>query len=478
MGVLRTNDDPTFETQANLNNYMTDQSFQFSVPSRGSNAYFQVLPKNYAKSQIKEDIKIFSLDPDSTEEGIIQIFKADTFDNINGFKTLAKGSHPTTETNTVLDDCGYADDTAVNAAWTVAIIPDNDDEKIELTSNDDQPINSDYCIQIRTHSNAEGNSFYKEYSTPQDWSNLENINFSWMSENYGSDYRWRLMVYDSLGQIAYIDFNASKKWDWEQHSFSKLLFSNQSVVDWADVVKIEFCCYKAKSTYYSYFGGISINENIEHSKIILNVQLLHFGTNPDFTTIGDVKTLDDNFDDAQLIVDVATNKISVCDLQYGAARNDWKLIHNDYYGIYIHKPTLGKVDFYGSDTQRFLDGDLYSNTGGTLTALNKSLGFMMCTFSKSVLRKLTIKQDKYSPGSSINLLIISPNDFTVKQLIGIYTFDSCDTIQIEFDYSLPENIIVDKESHLYIYYQDSYSSQVSTINVYPRFHFNEVISNG
>ena len=58
MGVLRTNDDPTFETQANLNNYMTDQHFQFSIPSRGSNSYLQVLPKNYAKSQIKEDLII------------------------------------------------------------------------------------------------------------------------------------------------------------------------------------------------------------------------------------------------------------------------------------------------------------------------------------------------------------------------------------------------------------------------------------
>ena len=64
-------------------------------------------------------------------------------------------------------------------------------------------------------------------------------------------------------------------------------------------------------------------------------------------------------------------------------QNDWKLVNGDYYGFYIKKPSSGNVQFYGTSTQTFLNGNLYSNSAGSLTALDKSLAFMSCTFSDS-----------------------------------------------------------------------------------------------
>lgn len=471
MGVLRTNDDPTFENQANVNNLVSDQHYGFSIPSRGSNSYFQILPKNYAISQISESDIVSTLSHDSTEDGIVQVFKATDFDNVNGFKTLVKGSHPNTEQSEVIDTCEYATDAAVNDVWKIKLVEDGN-ERIELWTDDDEPNTGNYCIRIRAQSNAEGNSIYKEFAAPQDWSNLTSINFDWESSKNGSSYRWRLNVYDDIGQTAYIDFNAIYRWEWESKEFGKNLFYNTDVIDWSQVVKIEFYCLDAGCSYDSYLNNLQIVRNIEYAKILLDVQLIHFGTNPDFATLGDIKTLDDNFDSEDLIVEIDNNKISECYLQYGAARNDWKLVANDYYGVYIKKPTNGTVTFYGTNTQTFTDGNLYSvGADKGLTVLNKSLAFMICTFSESILTKLIIKQDKHSEKANINLLLVDPVTFTVNKFLGVYTFTDYDTIEIQYDYSVPENVKINNTSHLYVYYQDAIDSQSSILNVYPRFHY-------
>lgn len=471
MGVLRTNEDPTFEDQANVNNHVSDQHYGFSIPSRGSNSYFPVLPKNYGASQIFESDEIFSLSHDSVEDGIVQVFKASGLDNVNGFKTLVKGSHPDTEQEEIIDACEYATDAAVTDVWKIKLADDGD-ERIELWSNDWESNSGDYCIQVRAHSRAEGNSTYKEFATPQDWDNLTSINFDWESSKNGSSYRWRLNVYDNIGQTAYIDFNAIDKWEWESKEFGKNLFYNTDVIDWSQVVKIEFYCLNVSCTYDSFLNNLQIVRNVEYAKIVLAVQLVHFGTTPDFATLGDIKTLDDNFDSEDLIVEVDNNKISECNIQYGAARNDWKLVDNDYYGIYIKKPTVGTIKFYGSATKTFADGDVYS-VGATqdLTALDKSLAFMICTFSESMLRKLTIKQDEHSDKSNINLLLVDPSTKKVKRFLGVYTFTDNDIIEIDYDYSVPETIKVDFESHLYIYYQDAFDSDATVLHVRPRFHY-------
>jgi hypothetical protein len=181
--------------------------------------------------------------------------------------------------------------------------------------------------------------------------------------------------------------------------------------------------------------------------------------------------LDDNSDTCDLIINVEINRIAEVDIQYGASRNDWKLIDGDYYGIFIKKPAQGCVQFFGTNAQSFSDGNLYSSTTGALTPLNKSLSFMIHTFMDSTLKKVNIKQDSYSPKSSLNLMIVNPNTFEVKKYLGAYTFETCESVLIEYDYSLPEIIEIDSENHLYGYYQDSFNSTASFLHVCARFHF-------
>lgn len=472
MGVLRTNEDPTFENEANSNNRVTDQHFHFNIPERGATSYVQILPRNHAVSQVVEDTEVITLSSDSTVDGIVQVFKATGFDNINGFKTIAKGLHPnTSQVHSAFAFEEYTTDDELKVDWKTTKYWDGDDDKIEISLDTNEANEGEKCCKLKVHSNAEGLSLYREFNTPLDCSNIENVQFSWMSEKTDWNSRWQLKFYDGTGQISSTDFNNTSRDTWETKSFNKQIFSNNDIIDWAKIVRIEFENLSSRATHNCYLDSIEITTNTESEKIILDAQLVHFGTTPDFTTLGDIQTLDDNFDSTELIIDIEVNQISVGNIQYGAIRNDWKLVAGDYYGIYIKKPLNGSVIFYGSDTQKFQDGNLYTTTSDALTPLDKSLGFMIDTFTDSTLKKLKIRQDVYSPNSTFNLMIINPNDFTIKQYLGMYTFEACETIEIEFDYSVPESIVIDSENHLYGYYQDSFSSNSSVLHVCPRYHY-------
>ena len=99
---------------------------------------------------------------------------------------------------------------------------------------------------------------------------------------------------------------------------------------------------------------------------------------------------------------------------------------------------------------------------------------MICTASNSTLKSLQIRQDVYAPKSNINLLLVDPVDFTVQRFLGVYTFESGEDIEISYDYSNPEIIKLLDTSHLYIYYQDSFDSEATTLHVCARLHYDEI----
>ena len=471
MGVLRTNED-SFEDQANLNNYVTDQHFEFTIASRGINSWYQILPKNYYTSQVIEDSVVATLNSDDTENGIIQVFQVNVSDNLNGMKVLAKASHPVTDEVILIDDFEYSSHEDARTAWP--IIQDDLDEELAIYSDNYHELNGNYCMKITAQSDAEGSSFYKAFDTPQDWEQMKSLYFNWRATKEGSGYRWRIRIYDNIDQIAYTEFSPTDKYNWEYIEFAKDIFNNTGVIDWSQIVKIDFYCVASDCWHENYIDDLGMVKNTITSKVTSEVSLIHFGTNPDFSTIGDIKTLDNNFDVEDLIVSVNGAHIVDINLQYGASSNDWKLVDGDYYGIYIKKPEVGTITLYGSDTQTFDSGNLYSNNGGTLTAMNKSLAFMLFTFSKSTLKKINFRQDVWSKHSNIDLMLINPANFKVKQILGTYTFSACELIEVSFDYSNPEIIIVDHDAHLYVYYQDDKNSNSTELNVCPRFHYEEL----
>lgn len=467
MGVLRTNEDD-FDTAANINNYIVDQHYEFTIPERGANSYFQILPKNYAISQIVEDTIVHTLSHDDDHEGIVQVFKAN-FDNINNVKFLTKGTFPDSEQTILIDGCEYETTPAAQAAWVT-----NNNSRIYVQSVDWDDYEGSYCLGFSTNSRAEGYYVTHTFDAVQDWTDLAAIDFMWQSEAENDYSRWQLQVQDNIGQVATVDFSVSDDDNWMNKHFSRSIFYNTNVVDWSKIVSLTFKNLKSGWTHWCYLDELKIIKNIDNTHIDSKVHLIHFGTNPDFSTLGPEVTLDNNKDYKTFIIQNDTKRITPCRLQYGARRNDWKLVNGDYYGLYIEKPDKGSINFYGAETNVYNDGDLYDVHGTTLTALNKSLSFMVCTFSESYLRKLVIRQDVHSPKSNINLMVMNSETKKVERFLGIYTFDAQDKIEIEYDYSSPESIKLDKDSHLYIYYQDSQTSEASMLYVCPRFHYNKI----
>ena len=470
MGVLRTNED-TFEEQANVNSYVTDQHYSFSIPTKGSSSYFPVIPKNYAYSQIIEKDLVHTINSEDTDQGIIQVFQAKDINNISGFKFLAQASHNATEQRILLDAFEYTTNDEITAVWKSSNTENSHDDGIVITTNWWNEYDGLYCLEASVWAHAEGNYFEMDI-TEGDWETVSEINFNWMSSKDDSDYRWELQVIDNQNQQAKIEFSADDKWEWDEFSFKRELFSNTEIIDWSNIVKLRFYCKEVDSYFDSYMDNLYIIKNTKNTKVRTKVSLIHFGTDPDFSTLGDKKTLDNNFDYEDVVLDITSKRINSCNLQYGATNNNWKLVKDDYYGIMIHKPEEGNINIYGSNTQTFTDGNLYDVAdSGDLTALNKSLSFMICTFSESSLKNITIRQNTHSPRSTINLLLIDPVTFKVNQFLGVYSFDTNAEINIEYDYSKPEIIKTDSENHLYVYYQDDYKSESTKLIVNSRFHY-------
>jgi len=465
MGVLRTDED-TFDGVANANSYMTDQHYEFSVPERGSNSYFQILPKNFAISQSDESEIVHTLNHDDDHDGILQVFQA-TFDNVNYVKFLTKGSFPASEEITVLDDCDYSTNNAAQTSWVT-----NNTGKILVQSVDWEDYDGDYCVGFNVNSRAEGYYVTHTFASSQDWSTISAFDFMWNTADENS--RWQLILKDNIGQIATVDFSSNDDGQWENKHFTKDIFHNKDVVDWGKIVSISFKNLNSCWTHWTYLDRVQIFKNIDNTHISSEVSLVHLGTNPSYDSIGDILTLDNDHDSKAFMIQNDTKRITPCKLLYGAKRNDWKLVLGDYYGLFIRKPDKGAISFYGSNTQKF-ESDLYHvNNADDITPMNKSLAFMMCTFSESTIKKLIIKQNIHSPKSNINLMIMNPETEQIKKFLGIYTFDTSNTIEIDYDYSAPETITIDLENHFYIYYQDSQDSQTSKLYVNPRFHYDQI----
>ena len=471
MGVLRTNESG-FEDQANENSYVTDQHYNFSIPSRGSSSYFPILPKNYALSQVLQDEIVHTISHDDEDIGVLQVFQA-TVDNINGIKFVGTASHSETENTEIIDACEYATDAEVRANWTVLVA--EHDKKIELKSTDDEVNGGAYAIKIKCESKAEGNYLKKTFAEAQDWSDLDAICFYWNSDKYGGNYRWKIVITDNINQECYYSFNALARYTWEHKHFSKNLFFNHAVIDFSQIVSFRFECEETSCTYYSYLDDFQIIRNIEQRKVNAEVSLYHFGPTPDFSTLGDLQTLDDGFPSEDTLFEIDVKRISPCVMNYGSLKNDRKLTKGDYYGILIRRPDEGSIKLYGTPTQVFPSGNVYDVASDeTMTALDKSLAFMMCTFSDSTVTKICIKQDVHNSDSNINLLLMDPIDFTIVQFLGVYTFERCDEIKIEYDYSNPELINLTQNKHLYVYYQDGVSSTANKLIVDARFHYSDV----
>jgi len=466
MGVLRTDED-TFDGVANSNSYMTDQHYEFNVPERGSSSYFHVLPKNFAISQTYEKDIVHTLSYNDDHDGIMQVFKA-TFDNVNNVKFLTKGSFPDSEEITIIDDCNYTSTTDAQAAWE-----SSNSDRIWVQTVDWEDYDGGYCVGMRVNSRAEGYYVSYHFAENQNWKDLAAFDFMWQTED--EDSRWQLIIKDNIGQIATVDFSSFDDDQWENKHFNKDIFYNKDVVDWENIVSFCFKNLSSCWTHWTYLDKVQIITNIDNTHISSEVSLVHLGTNPNYNSIGDILTLDDNRDYKTFTIQNDTKRITPCKMQYGASRNDWKLIQGDYYGLFIRKPDKGSISFYGSDTQKYTNGNLYHvEATDNITALNKSLAFMVCTFSESTLKKLVIRQDKHSPKSNVNLMLLNSETKQIEQFLGIYTFGESKVITIEYDYSKPERILLDRDSQLYVYYQDANDSQTAKIFVEPRFHYEKI----
>ena len=473
MGVLRTAED-TFEEQANVNSFVTDQHYAFSIPTKGSSSYFPLIPKNYAYSQVIEKDLIHTINSEDSDQGIVQVFQANQINNISGFNFLAQAAHNGTQQSIVLDEFEYTDNDSIREVWRSNDSSNNNDDGIVISTNWWDEYDGLYCLQAAVWAHAEGNYFEIDITEHTDWTNLTNIEFQWMASKDGSDYRWKLQVVDDNDQVAEIEFNADNKWDWEEHIFKKELFRNSEILDWGHISKLRFYCKKVDCYYEVYMDNLKLTMNTKDTKINTKVSLIHFGTDPEFSTLGNTLTLDNNFDYEDVILEINSKRVTECNIKFAASSNSQNLIQGDYYGLKIHKPSEGNINIYGDNNQSFSGGNFYDIAeNGDLTALNKSLSFMICTFTPSTLKKLRIRQDVYAAKSNINLLLIDPTTFKVVQFLGVYTFEAGEIIEIDYDYSKPELIETNNSAHLYVYYQDDYNSEATKLNVCSRFHYSE-----
>ncbi len=477
MAMMITN--PTdFEDTANSNNFVTDQFYEFVVPSRGSNEFYKVYPKNLGLTQLQSEETVQDLADTSTDQGYLQIFQANNIDNISGFKFVGQGLYELSLITELIDGFEYIDDPTVRNVWVTSAEKADDPNDlyfIELKKDDREELYGERCMKCEVGIDGTGIYFDRTYPAPLDWGNMWQVDFWVRMEAPNAGNRWKIAFIDTDGVEASGTFSGIADRVWEAHSFPKTLLDNNDIVNWSAIEKIRFYCDFTDQRYKIHLDQLEMTRNIgEINDVDVQLSLHDFGSSPDFLNLGTALTLDNNLEITTTTISSTNKKISECALTYGVV-NPTQLIEGNYYGILIHTPIAGELRLYGTTTQSFLGGKSYNVLDdGSMVEQDKSLAFNLCTFSESVVKQIIITQDVHSPDSLVTVLVVDPATLKIIKLLGTFKFARSNEIVIDYDYSIPESNIINVDNHLHIFYQDSSTSNTSRIDIQARYHYNTI----
>ncbi len=284
MSDIQTNLPDSFSDTANENSLVSDQFFNFNVPTAGSSVGYNVIPSFTIDSSVEHWTPIDIINFDDAKESMLLTFKA-TQTNITGIRILTKSVWDST--HDIIDDCEYPTDNDARAVWV-----STDLTKLSVKRDDREKYDGLYALKFDPETDSEGQSATRTFATNQDWSVVTDLGFYWRDDRHGNDSRWRYDITDDAGNTASVEFNASVDRTWEEHRFLVENLINTELVDWENIKSISFYSVNNKDKHKCVVDNIFILAAPTQMSDFVSAQLVHLGADG-FTTSGTVLTLDD-----------------------------------------------------------------------------------------------------------------------------------------------------------------------------------------
>ena len=438
---------------------------KFSIPNRGAAFNFEVCARIPAERHLYDNDKIYTIDAAGSVDGFIQVFQAST-NNIHNIRASLSGQ---VEPDVVIDDFeSYSTDAELQAVYV-----SSDPVNTIVTLDTSAPFAGLQCMAVSMSRNKGiGDMLTMTFPSAQNWSAKEAIQFMFKSPLTGASNQWRINISDGTN-VAYIDFNALVANTWEERNLAFSAFTNISLVDLTSITSASMEIMSLASTAMCYFDNWSLVGGASNSMV--EVRLYDFGTTQAPTVLGSLLPQDN--DAWSVPLELPTSKqVILAGVNFGSHELEAFLVPGNFYGIYITKPDVGTVSFYGSAEQQYMPGKCYSDSAGTLTEVPGTLGFMMMSATEARLSALELVTDA-DPGHSQAFLFVT--DVTTGETI----FFSEMTLDLEgqklvMKDILPEYLWTSQTIRLSVYYMDAVDSQATYILVRPKYYYNVTPTNG
>jgi len=407
------------------------------IITHGQEEVFQLIPHVKMESMIKCDTIIQTLEFGQEPSSVMQIFRAST-DNLSEVSLKLHGVGSTD----ITESFEYSTDASMRAVW----VPSSSD--IEIYSDNGTYYTGSYSIGIDCYRNrSNGESITKTFSS-ENWSLVESISCMVYESKGSNRNHWKIRIYDG-NNWAEKEFTIPVKNVWENKIFLIESLDNIEVLDLSHITKIQFLLDDCNANAWL---------NIDDFKRSIpsgyaDIKLYSFGTSDHPTLLGQPLTFNTNENVATILTPPTPQTITIPMMVP-------QLTVGEYYGIEISNVSNGVLHIYGSSTQIYNSGQMFTISNSNFTYTTKNMRFMLSTIVSTLLNKIEITFDGDPGTSDIDLPIIH-NGETLNECLGniIFNHESNYVITLR-----DTNVIkLDKNNILSAVYKDSASSTVSNM---------------
>ena len=461
------------QTQADqlVNEYDTFviNHYDLKIPNRGGNFLFPLHCQAPSERSLYSQELVADIPSDTTDQGVLQVFRASQ-DNIHSIKLAisAEAGAPL-----LLDDFEYADSQAAQAVY---VSTDPAKTKVSVSSTIFQSGSKSLHIAVDRR-RSRGDQVRSTFSTPQDWSNYEGLQFDWRAALAGSDLIWTLVLSDGVSE-AFIQFSAQRPYQFESRTFPFEAFSNIALLDMTHITFMYLSLDRTIANANCYFDAMYLYGNEDNGTNTTALELYHFGGNPVPTTLGTPLIQDDG--GTEHIAEPPTLK-SVIEVpsRYGSHRLASEMVIGDYYGFLVKRPPVGSISLWGNNEQSYNSGKVYRvDATGNCIEVPGSLGFGIFTVPEQAKLKEMRFQGNFSIGSSSLFFYIVNAVTGATKYYAELDLRAYGDASLNFSDSLPEHLVTSKEDIIYLHYQDAADSEADNLSVHLRFHYNDLAQFG
>jgi hypothetical protein len=404
----------------NYTKQLVDTRIQ-AIPSRGAQVIMDTGIHAPMENMINDDDIVQTLEFGESPDGVLQIFRAST-DNLHDVRLSIKGEGGAT----TFDNMEYATDGAAQAEWVAS-----DATNTQVYSEDTIVYQGSYSLKIHCDKkDSPGDTVTKTFSA-EDWTGYESIRF-WRYNTVGNGHCvWNVEISDDGTDWLSSQFTSLLANTWEE---LVIPIDNMtgSGVDLSSITRVRFKMVECTAVHYFYIDQFELLADVGTAFL----RLYDFGTTSEPTSLTDGTQLTFDGGDTQLQITLPLNKsiVNIHAHRGAHVRDDNNLTVGNYYGIWIDGLTSGKLHLYGSDSQLYNSGKMYTLDGNDVTETSKSLRFLNFSVVESVLLSCKFNFDA-SPGDSV--IYMPCRDITNNNLMDTFvgTIYCWDETEISADYS-------------------------------------------